>query len=227
MENGVKVLVGSDYHCDADLQQQALDTIGGVDWYINCGDFCNWAGRQPAAAQEGYHPRGAEELEQLQAFWQRVDAMGTPWLFVPGNHEPPAKTLEDLYTRSDLSNGTLISDTQLMEIGHLQALLVPWTPPCGWCWSLSRDRLKTLSETYANTEVDLLITHAPPKGTLDEGGQWYRGKIPTLAPLVNQLAPRYYFCGHVHLDGGKSEVKGGTTYVNAAQHNVVIEIEAL
>ncbi len=220
----MKVLVGSDYHCDSGLQQQALDAMAGVDWYVNCGDFCSWAGRQPEAGQTGFHPRGAEELGQLQAFWQQIDAVGTPWLFVPGNHEPPAKTLEELFAQSDLSHGTLVSTIQMMQIGHLQALIVPLTPPCGWCWSLSRDRLKELQETYNNVTVDLLITHAPPKGTLDEGGKWYRGKIPTLAPLVQQLAPKYYFCGHMHLDGGKSEVKDGTTYVNAALHNVIVDI---
>ncbi len=220
----MKVLVGSDYHCDAALQQQALDVMRDADWYIYCGDFCNWAGRQPEAGQAGFHPRGEEELEQLQAFWRRVDAVGIPWLFVPGNHEPPSHTLNDLYARSDICNGRLVLDTQLMGIGYLQALLVPWTPPCGWCWSLSRDRLKKLSETYADTKIDLLITHAPPKGTLDEGGQWYRGKIPTLAPLVKQLSPRYYFCGHMHLDGGKTEAKDGTIYINAAQHNVLVEL---
>ncbi|MGK7912146.1 MAG: metallophosphoesterase [Synechococcus sp.] len=221
----MKVLVGSDYHCDASLQQQALDAMGDADWYIYCGDFCSWAGRQPEAGQAGFHPRGADELEQLQAFWQQVDTVGIPWLFVPGNHEPPAQTLDELFTRSDLSNGILALKTQLMQVGPLQALIVPLTPPCGWCWSLSRNRLKELQATYKDVNVDLLITHAPPKGTLDEGGQWYRGKIPTLAPLVQQLAPRYYLCGHMHLDGGKSEMKNGTTYVNAALHNVVVEME--
>lgn len=220
----MKVLVGSDYHCNEALQNEALALIGDVDWYVNCGDFCNWAGRQPEAGQSGCHPNGLTELEQLQRFWQRIDASGTPWLFLPGNHEPPAQTLGPLYNESELQNGMLVMETQLMEIAQLQVLLVPWTPPCGWCWSLSRDRLKALSNTYKGSQVDILVTHAPPKGTLDEGGKWYRGRIPTLAPLLNLISPRYYFCGHMHLDGGKSETKQGTTYINAAQHNLVVEL---
>ena len=222
----MKVLLGSDYHCNATLQQEALSLIADVDWYVNCGDFCNWAGRQPEASRAGVHPNGVAELKQLKAFWQQVDEIGTPWLFLPGNHEPPAQTLASLFSESQLNNGQLVMDTVQIAMAQIKVLLVPWTPPCGWCWSLSRDRLKDLSQTFGNAEIDILITHAPPKGTLDEGGKWYRGRVPTLAPLVEQLSPRYYFCGHMHLDGGKSETKAGTTYINAALHNMVIEIES-
>lgn len=70
-----------------------------------------------------------------------------------------------------------------------------------------------------------MVTHAPPKGVLDEGGKWYHRNTPTLRPLVDALKPRYYLCGHMHYDGGKVETHQATTFINAALHNMVIELE--
>ncbi|WP_156820406.1 metallophosphoesterase [Synechococcus sp. PCC 7336] len=221
----MKILVGSDYHCDPQLQAEAIALLPEVDWYINCGDFCTQAGRLPEAKRLGVHPRGEGELDQLQQFWQRLDAIGKPWLFVPGNHEPPAPTLAGLYEKSGCQNGRLSLATELMQLGPLQVLVVPWTPPCGWCWSLSREHVEEVTQIYSDTDVDMLVTHAPPKGVLDEGGQWYRAQTPTLLPVVRALSPRYYLCGHMHADGGQTETKNGTTFVNAAKHNLAIELD--
>jgi Icc-related predicted phosphoesterase len=221
----VNVLLGSDYHGDRHLQQSALEQLPQVDWYVNCGDFCSWAGRLPEAEQLGCHPHGQGELETLAAFLQSVDASGTPWLFVPGNHEPPAPTLRLLNQQGNFRHGQIVTSPQLVTLGSFTALVVPLTPPCGWCWKLGRDAIQQLIDTYASSSIQLVITHAPPLGVLDEGGQWYRNGVPTLKPLVTVLHPRYYFCGHMHLDGGKIVEQEGTTFANAALHNLLLELE--
>ena len=65
----------------------------------------------------------------------------------------------------------------------------------------------------------------PPKGMLDEGGKWYKGKTPTLLPLVETLRPQVLICGHMHFDGGKVLRTGGTTAINAALHNVLLDFD--
>ena len=160
----MRLLLGSDFHCDERLQAEAIAHLSAVDRFIYCGDFCTWAGRLPEAAQQGFHPKGAAELEQLRQFIRRLDVVGTPWMFVPGNHEPPAETMAKVFEEEGIKNGHLVVEPERMRWGHLEVLVVPWTPPCGWCWTLSRDRLKSLLETYRHEPIDVLISHAPPEG---------------------------------------------------------------
>ncbi|GAB4212028.1 MAG: hypothetical protein OHK0012_05570 [Synechococcales cyanobacterium] len=217
----MRVLVGSDYHCNPQLQAQALDLLSGVDLYINCGDFCSRAGAKPADPQLGYHPKGQEEVEQLRAFLRAVDDTGIPWIFVPGNHDPLSPALTPLAGR----HGYMGVRSEVVQRWGLQVMIVPWTPPCGWNWTLTTTHVQELiAQGQGIPTVDLLISHAPPLGMLDENSRWYFRKTPTLRPLVDQLHPRYYLCGHMHLDGGKQGQLGQTTVVNAALHNLVIEI---
>lgn len=220
----MKVLIGSDYHGSDRLQAEALALLPQVDWYVNCGDFCSRAGKQPQASQLGCHPDGRAEVEQLGAFLQRVDELGTPWLFVPGNHEPPASTLVELDRQLDSTCGQIVTATHLLEVRSRRVLVVPLTPPCGWCWVLSKDNVAAICAEYEGAEIDILVTHAPPLGCLDEGSKWYKGQMPTLAPAIAACQPRYYFCGHMHHDGGKQAHVGNTLVVNAALHNTIIEL---
>jgi len=219
----MKLLIGSDYHCQPELMLAALQQIPEVDGYINCGDFCTWAGAKPEAQLVGYDPRGEAEVAQWIDFFQAVDQLGKPWLFVPGNHDPSASYFEQ--HAPQFSHGVLATASATLSFLGLRLLVVPYTPPCGWNWPLTRTHVQELLTTFSDTPVDILVTHAPPKGALDEEGKWYHRKTPTLRPLVDALAPRFYLCGHMHLDGGKTMVEGATTFVNAALHNMILEFD--
>ena len=119
----MKILVGSDYHGDAQLQAEALRQIPGVDVYINCGDFCTWAGAKPDAQTSGYHPRGAEEVQQLQQFFTAVDQLAKPWLFVPGNHDPSASVLAEM--ARPWQHGRFVTQSELVWLWGLRVLAVP------------------------------------------------------------------------------------------------------
>ncbi|MEN9204207.1 MAG: metallophosphoesterase [Thermostichales cyanobacterium BF4_bins_65] len=217
----MRILIGSDYHCQAKLQVEALDLLPGVDAYINCGDFCSLAGAKHPDPHLGYHPKGQREVEQLQSFLQEVDERGKPWLFIPGNHDPLEIALAPLAGR----HGYMGTRSESLMWQGLHLLIVPWTPPCGWNWSLTRTHLQELLEQWQGIPpVDLLISHAPPLGMLDENSRWYGRKTPTLRPLVEQIQPRYYLCGHMHHDGGKQGQIGKTTVINAALHNMILEL---
>ncbi|WP_218081194.1 metallophosphoesterase family protein [Anthocerotibacter panamensis] len=218
----MKILVGSDYHGDDRLQREALRLIPEVDGYINCGDFCTYAGSKPEAQEQGYHPKGADEVQRLESFFRQVDALGKPWLFLPGNHDPSAICLETM--NEIFHHGFMATASGRVNFQGLCLLVVPFTPPCGWNWVLTHQHLEELIDKYSSSPVDVLVTHAPPLGVLDEEGKWYHRKTPTLRPLVNILKPRYFLCGHMHYDGGKSETHGPTTFINAALHNLILEV---
>jgi len=217
----MRILIGSDYHCHPGLQVKALDLLPEVDAYINCGDFCSRAGANPPDPELGYHPKGHQEVQQLQSFLQEVDERGKPWVFVPGNHDPLPNALEPLGGQ----HGYMGLQSQSLQWSGLHIVVIPWTPPCGWNWTLTKTHLQELLREWQGIPpVDLLITHAPPLGMLDENSRWYGRKTPTLRPLVDLLQPRYYLCGHMHQDGGKQGHLGQTTVINAALHNLILEI---
>lgn len=217
----LRLLIGSDYHCTPHLLERALDQIPSCDGYINCGDFCSQAGAKHKASDQGFHPKGKAEVELLKTFLAQVDRLGKPWIFVPGNHDPSGSVIEPLAGEY----GVIATDTQLISFLGLRTLLVPWTPPCGWNWTLTSSRLKEILANHSQTSADLVITHAPPRGVLDEKSKWYHRRTPTLRPLVEAIQPRYYLCGHMHHDGGQQLTQGNTLFVNAAVHNLILDVE--
>lgn len=66
--------------------------------------------------------------------------------------------------------------------------------------------------------VDVLVSHQPPLGILDESGEGglrlhYGSEV--LARRIGQVRPRYCLFGHVHAGYGMLR-QGGITYVNAS-----------
>ena len=66
--------------------------------------------------------------------------------------------------------------------------------------------------------VDVLVSHQPPLGILDESGEGglrlhYGSEV--LARRIGQVHPRYCLFGHVHAGYGTLR-QGGITYVNAS-----------
>lgn len=98
----------------------------------------------------------------------------------------------------------------------------PWTMRFGdWAFGKTEEQLEALYS--AVPPCDILITHGPPFGILDQmirGGGVFRpniGSRSTLA-LVERLKPKLHVFGHIHEAHG-SVVCDGTTFINAAYCN--------
>jgi len=63
-------------------------------------------------------------------------------------------------------------------------------------------------------KIDILVTHHPPKGILDEPRPGYHIGLEDLKKLVGLVNPKLHLFGHVHEEQGHV-VKGGTVYVNS------------
>ncbi len=76
--------------------------------------------------------------------------------------------------------------------------------------------------------VDIIISHAPPYGTLDR--MWsnhqplHIGSEP-LARVIATHQPKLVVCGHLHHDAGEAYI-GETLVVNAAKRAIVVTIDA-
>ncbi|SFS33448.1 hypothetical protein SAMN05660206_101200 [Sphingobacterium wenxiniae] len=62
-------------------------------------------------------------------------------------------------------------------------------------------------------DTDILITHGPPFGILDETVYGKRTGGEELLLRVYQVKPKYHIFGHIHEDHG-SFTKGETTFIN-------------
>ena len=68
----------------------------------------------------------------------------------------------------------------------------------------------------------LVVSHAPPRGSLDMAIRFGRrpiGSFSLAAAVQSDPAPEIVVCGHVHSQGGRSEVLAKTRIINVASHD--------
>lgn len=115
-----------------------------------------------------------------------------------------------------LAGVVYLLDTSV-EIGGLKFWGSPFTPAFQrWAFMLKRG--KELYDHWQKIpeDVDVLITHGPPKDMFDRNAQGVSCGCDDLAARVEEVAPLVHLFGHIHEEGGKSRKCGRTTFVNAA-----------
>lgn len=94
---------------------------------------------------------------------------------------------------------------------------VPWTPLFyDWAFMLPRYS-EELKEKFNNIpdKVDILVTHGPPQGILDECD---KGKVGCeyLREVLAEKNIKYHVFGHIHEEQGKEEVFENTRCYNVS-----------
>lgn len=120
---------------------------------------------------------------------------------IPGNHdrlcEVNEKGVKDIFKQADIH---LLID-EGMEFQGLSIYGSPWTPLFhNWAYMLPEEQLKWKYKSIPNN-VDILITHTPPKGILDPGN--YGSEA--LRKRLNDINPRIHIFGHNHGGYGYKE----------------------
>jgi Icc-related predicted phosphoesterase len=191
----VQLTVISDTHG----RHEALGSLEG-DVLIHCGDFCDGFTEEPA------------EVERVDAWFaeQEFELI----LCVGGNHDFA------VVGRIKKNQPVFRNAVWLQDAAHSHRGVTffgsPWVPFLqGWAFYMSE---QGLGEKWAMIpdRTDVLITHTPPYGVLDQsrGGARNLG-CPQLLERVEAVAPRFHLFGHVHASAGIEE-RGATTFVNAA-----------
>lgn len=147
-------------------------------------------------------------------------------IYVPGNHDFASARL---HAKGDLRrlcqdgvdilvNETVCSVDQVMVHGNPQT--PPW--PAYGMWSFQP--IRTDWSASPKGGVDVLVTHGPPKGVLDENMVGIKCGDQALLDYVLELKPKYHLFGHIHPSNGVHD-NGVTTFMNGAivddWHNVV------
>ncbi|WP_165356586.1 metallophosphatase domain-containing protein [Sphingosinicella sp. BN140058] len=190
----VRVTVISDTHCLHD----ALRLPAG-DLLIHCGDMFDLSRREGGDLARMDDWFGKQPFERI--------------LCTGGNHD---QILEQARASNPqpFRNAHYLEDEMLHYRG-LRIYGAPWVP--GLPTHAFPKTRSALAEAWARipNEIDILVTHTPPRNVLDRSTRGTSFGCPELAEAVRRTAPRIHCFGHVHAGAGQT-ARDGTLFINAS-----------
>jgi len=124
-------------------------------------------------------------------------------IFVAGNHDTSIE--KKFVTSEDFTRRNIIYlENEDIIIDGIKIFGSPYTPTFGYGWAFNKDRTK-LDRIWRNIidkDTDIVITHGPPKGTLDLSfdrvGNLERCGDKSLLNRVMEVNPKLCLFGHIH-----------------------------
>lgn len=157
--------------------------IPDADVIIHLGDACE----------------GGDE-DQLRDFFQWFSGLPVAHkLFVAGNHDLPFD-LDPGYAMTFIPNNVELLENSEVIIEGVRFYGLVARP---WLFEM----------TSIPDKVDVLITHGPPLGILDENIG-----CPILYKVVKEAKPEYHLFGHIHSEGERCMTEGSTTFCNVSDY---------
>lgn len=173
---------------------------------------------------------GSGDFKEIAAFLCWLDSLPHPHkILVAGNHDWTFQRDPDIagLLLKDHPGITYLQDSGC-EINGFKVWGSPWQPMfMSWAFNLPRGRMLREKWNLIPIDTDILVTHGPPLGILDQvlpvpTGGWDpdRGQPEHLGCeemliRVRTVKPKLHVFGHIH--GGYGIHKDrGTTHVNAS-----------
>ena len=137
-------------------------------------------------------------------------------IFVAGNH--------DWLFETDNRSARLLTahfsikylQDSFTEIEGLKIYGAPWQPRFfDWAFNLNRGREMAEKWKLIPVDADILITHGPPFGILDETPRGDLAGCEELRKRVEDVRPKLHIFGHIHHGYGTAE-KFDVKFVNAS-----------
>lgn len=167
-----------------------------------------------------YTRRGSRgETEAFLGWFAEQPA--THKVFVSGNHDHFSERAKDEMAALVRSHGLVHLIDETVELEGLRIHGSPVTPRFhDMAWN--RDRGAGMAAHYDRIprDLDLLITHGPPKGTLDRTFLGLHVGCEVLRGVVPDRAPRLHVFGHIHEAAGVVR-SGPTESINAASRGLL------
>ncbi len=139
-------------------------------------------------------------------------------VFVAGNHDWLFET-NNSTARRMLDDSIIYLQDSAVEIEGLKIYGSPWQPRFfDWAFNLVRGAELAEKWKLIPNETDILITHGPPNGILDEVPRQYwveNTGCEELRKRVEIVCPKLHVFGHIHCGYGQTE-NFGTRFVNAS-----------
>jgi Icc-related predicted phosphoesterase len=156
--------------------------VPDVDLVVHCGDESN----------DGDPWVNEKEARQFFEWFSKINIPTK--MFVPGNHSTAIE--KELIQRSEYPSVQFLIHEETEWMG-LKIFGSPFTPQFyDWAYMKPREDLDSDWQMIAE-EVDILITHGPPKGILD-----VTRDFSTRLPVHERIKPRIHAFGHIHDEQG-------------------------
>ncbi len=92
----------------------------------------------------------------------------------------------------------------------------PWQPDfCNWAFNLPRGKALKAKWDLIQPNTDVLVTHGPPRGILDNCPGYRSVGDDDLLDATLRVKPKLHVFGHIHNDYGQKQI-GDTLFVNAS-----------
>ena len=111
------------------------------------------------------------------------------------------------------------------EVEGVRLWGAPWVPTCGGVFTKPPAALAAVWQQIPD-DVDVLLTHGPPRGHLDLAvprgfgmGRKHAGCEHLLHAVMQRVRPAFHVFGHIH-EGYGTKTDGATTFINAASCTV-------
>lgn len=151
-----------------------------------------------------------------------------PFIFSSGNHDYTDPCSELI----DIGINAINIDNKIIEFNGYKFTGFPYLGYIGlWNWELKEQDMKIKVDMLVNTinknNIDILVSHCPPFGLLDENdvGE-YIGNVPLRNAIDREIKklPKLLCVGHNHNDGGKKIKYKNMLVSNAATIYNIIDI---
>ena len=194
--------------CFSDTHLRIPFDLPKAQFGIMAGDACN---------------QGSEgDLREFVAWYARQDVVHK--IYVPGNH--------DIFCEHKMAMAKRICEINNIILLHNAGVTLDgisfWgtaTQPffCNWAFNVMDARDRAIDFSLIPANVDVLVTHCPPYGILDQTPPtaWNNRSndehvgCHALLTAVRGSKPRFHIFGHIHHSYGQI-TKDGTFFVNAA-----------
>lgn len=170
-------------------------TIPECDLLIHCGDFCNFLSDEQATLSDADQWFGEVPAKQV--------------VCIGGNHDSILEKGDFKFT-----NAIYLEDSAI-TIAGLKIYGAPWCPNLmGFAFYGSEVKLQQKWSAIPS-DVDILVTHSPPLGILDDSSRIVGLGCSMLREQLERISPKYHFFGHIHASSGMKKCDG-IQFVNAA-----------
>lgn len=153
--------------------------VPNADIIIHCGDVCS----------DG----NMEEIIDFFSWFENLDIKNK--IFVAGNHDL-IFDLEPNVAKNLIPNNVILLENSSVIIDGIKFFSLAVRPYVNLDYKLEKD-------------IDVLITHGPPFGILDEG---IGCKI--LIDIVTEINPKLHIFGHIHSCSNSKEIHNNIQFFN-------------
>jgi len=195
----MKIFAISDTHG----KHEQVQIPEGTDMLIHAGDFSNIK-----SASFNYNE------VNLFLMWLQQQPVKYK-VIIAGNHDTSIESR--FITKKDFKDkGIIYLEHELIEIEGIKIFGSPYTPEFhNWAFNRKREKLGKIWDSIPD-DIDVLITHGPPKGILDsaqrDNNNHEHAGCSALLKKVLKIQPKYMISGHIH--DNQDNLNNGTFKLN-------------